>query len=480
MRNAFFAGLLIRIFMSWYSHGFKHMDEHWQVLEPAMAFVDGFWFRSQEWIVGARSWIYPWIVSLPLNACRFFNIQNPLHMASVVRSLHAILGSLAIPLAAQLTAKILGVEANKSKIPSLVAWFIALWPFSIYCGFHTHGEMLGAVFVLGALSLLSTSQTSFLRNSRESTPNIFDAILAGALFGIAFALKIDVAVAGTCCGLWLLLNRKWKAVAGLVLGAAPFAILIGAVDKATWGIWFQSVRNHAHANLVEEMGNQWGVSPWYEHIYYFFTIGSLPLAASFILLPLTWKKLPFSLKTIWMTSIGFIASFSFVAHKEKRFMAPLVYLAPILAATTLYYARDLLKRTFNQRPQIAKVTAAIAAIGFLIHLGAEIKNYIFYDSWEERVVALTNAGLVPDAQKMLSFQWTAYFYFPRHIPAEMCSGKREDIAAASKGYSVISVAMDGNHLGWLEDNGFHCEAWPHPRRVSKDPVPTAYRCERKL
>ena len=118
------------------------------------------------------------------------------------------------------------------------------------------------------------------------------------------------------------------------------------------------------------------------------------------------------------------------------------------------------------------------ALASAAHLATEVRNYVLERPWQERVLALRDAGRVPGAQAMFSLQWPAVCYFPHHIPAKSISGEKASLAVETKGYDIIGVAHDGKHMGWWEELGFRCDPWPKPPRISVDPVPAAWRCVR--
>lgn len=458
-------GLFLRILFVWTKPGFKQMDEHWQVFEPAMGLVDGLWSKAHEWNIGGRSWILPILVSWILKSLKFLEMENPLYLACSVRTVLGILGSLSIPLSAFFTHQLLvSAERDHSSQPralaeTFVAAFVALWPYSIYCSTHAHGEMIGALFfLLGLINFLGQ--------------NFF---LTGFWFSLAFILKIDVAVGGALAAasvfLFLPSRQRVSALLRLCIAAVPFIFLLGWVDKLKWGVWFQSVLVHGEQNLVQSIGNQWGVSPWYEHIYFVVGMSSVPFLLALPVAIKKWPKLAPGFKQVWFICLGFILVFAGIAHKEKRFMAPLMYCVPALSmATFIAYGIDWMKRS--------RMAIFVLSLGFFIHSISEFKNYVFNHSWEERVLALVHVGQIPGIQKVINMGWNAVFYYPRNIPIEESNAEVDDIARKTEGLKLVGMVMDGVTLARMEANGFTCTGWPRERRQSRDPVPAAFRCER--
>ncbi len=446
--------------LPWYGHGFRYMDEHWQVIEPANHLLHGRWSITVEWREGLRSWIYPWLVSLPMHLAELLGLKDPLNIISFTRMIHGILAALAIPIVYISVDKL---TARRSKSAALLAaWMVALWPFAIYCSFHTQGEMIGALFVLcGACAPILIK--------RESSAYL----LAGLAFGIALMLKIDVAVAGLGFGLWQLLSGGVRRALWLTAGVLPIVVLIGYVDAVTWGTWFHSVTAHARVNLVEGVGNQWGVLPWYGHILYFFDITSAPALLAVVALPFFWRSLGKDLRAIWFMNIFFVAVFCAIPHKEKRFLAPLLYTTPVAAFATLALVRARMSRT----TWIRRWLVPLAVSAFAVHFIANTVTYLVRRPWWDRIEAMHNAGLIPGIEKMLSPQWPAVFYLSRKVPSETIESDRASIRAATNGLKSFGVATDWKDLSSFTDLGFRCEEWPKGAPdLSQDPVPRALLC----
>lgn len=452
-------GLVLRVLLAWYGHGFRHMDESWQVLEPANYLVHGVFSRTWEWDFGLRSWIYPWLVSGLLRFAEAIGIQEPLSIAAFTRMWHGLFSLVAIPL----TFAVVRASAS-DRMAKWASWVVAIWPYAVFCGVRTHNEMFGAVFVLAAIAA-----PALLLKRLGEAPAYF---LAGAIFGVALALKIDLAVAGLGYGAWQVLTRRWKRAAFLALGVIPLVLLIGIVDRYTWGTWFHSVFARWQSNIVQGAGNQWGVSPWYIHVVNYFDIISVPAVVAFFLLPRAWKRLPEQVRAIWFMNAFFVAAFCAIPHKEKRFLAPIIYTGQVAAFATLAYVQ------LNLSKARRKLAFATCAVVFAAHFGANGVTYWVKRPWWNRLSSIYMAGKVPGVEKMFSPQWPANFYLPRHMPAESVKADDESLREKTKGLTRISVATDWHELKPFERIGFKCTPWPENKPHSADPLPWAQKCVR--
>lgn len=492
IRFALLAGLVLRMALPWYGHGFRWMDEHWQVIEPANRLVHGVWSQTSEWRDGLRSWIYPGLVSLPMRVAEWIGFSDPLWIAAFTRMVHGLLAALAIPVCFFFVQRLTPAGDSKRWPWALgCAWYVALWPFAIYCGYHTQGEMIGALFVLlGAATPLLMEREAW------------GYALSGFWFGVALALKIDLAVAGLGYGLWQLLQGRFRRALWMAVGVLPLVVAVGAVDKLTWGSWFHSVLGHARVNLVEHVGDQWGVSPWYTHIFYFYDatgvpalLGTVALASAWSMrgtrtigarlagVRAAWRALPYELRATWFMNAFFVAVFCAIPHKEKRFIVPVLYTGIAAGFATLAQTSGALTlKSFAKQTMVWRWTIGIATLVLITHTAFDAVVYLEQRPWWDRLHAIDDAGRIPGIQKMISPQWPAVFYFSRNVPSEIVAPTggdfREPLRAATRGLHNIGVATDWSELTPFAELGFRCTPWPNPAAASPDPVPRAYRCTR--
>ncbi len=457
-------GIFCRILLALFDRSFHYMDEHWQVMEPAGSFIFGKWSQTVEWHEGLRNWTYPWIVSRVMLFCQLLGINDTFFLLVATRLFHAIFGVLSVLFSYRLANFLIKdfefSNAYKILIPFFAGLFVAVFPFSIYCGVHTHGEMLGAFFVLLAFYFYLQKKYWF----------------TGICLSLAFVLKIDLAVMGLVAGLVTFIhqpkNKKIKISLQLALPAVVFALLIGYVDKITWGTWFHSVLGHARVNLVDEVGNQWGVSPWYWHFYYFLTFVGLPGLVGllyFLAQPLLKKQLSKNVLIGWLWVIGFILVFSFIAHKEKRFLAPILYIGMVLSVVSFGFVLTTLKNK-NLRTGLL----SFVGVWFFIHTVVDSNVYLRRQTWKERITALHEAAAIKDSEKFYSPQWPAVFYYPKSIPTETTSNLLESLKQDEGKYKVISLATDSENFELLKQFGFKCEKkYEDPKTKSK-----ALRCKK--
>ena len=70
---------------AFFSVGYMHTDEHYQVLEPAHYLVFGSWFKAWEFSAGMRSWFLPCLYALPLQLFKSMGVTSSDTVAILLR-----------------------------------------------------------------------------------------------------------------------------------------------------------------------------------------------------------------------------------------------------------------------------------------------------------------------------------------------------------------------------------------------------------
>lgn len=315
----------------YFSTGYYHFDEHFQVIEFAglklgiNAPSDMPWeYQSQ-----LRPALQPLIVYVICKLLMFLGLYNPFTVTFYLRLISALLalcGSLAF---FKIFEKEITNERNK-KIFFLLNIF--LW-FAAFNKVRFTSENWSASIFMIAMYVY------FLLDKKHITK----ILLSGFLLGISFIIKFQLGffIAGFCAWLLLIKKEKIKNLTLLIIGILV-AIAIGAIiDYWYYQQWAFTAWNYLQQLLFAKYVGSFENEPW----WYFFdetfnkTIPpfSIVFMLSFVVLfcfkpkhILTWILLPFLF-------IHF-----FIGHKEIRFLFPVIPFMPFL----LVYSHQILSEKF--------------------------------------------------------------------------------------------------------------------------------------
>ncbi|EIE22326.1 Alg9-like mannosyltransferase [Coccomyxa subellipsoidea C-169] len=148
-------------------------------------------------------------------------------------------------------------------------------------------------------------------------------------------LRCDLLPWAGLVGLHMVASRQISLVRGLLIGIAAAAASLAltvSVDSVFWGRWLWPEGEVLWFNTAENRSSEWGVMP----LHWYWTsalpralLGALPLAALGVLLE---RRLRPHLACVAL----YIALYSFLPHKEVRFLLPVLPLFNVAAAAAAW------------------------------------------------------------------------------------------------------------------------------------------------
>ena len=301
----------LRLALSLSDDGIYWPDEVYQSLEPAHRLVFGYGLRPWEFIQGARNWAFPGMVAVLMQISTWLFGAEPLRYLIAIR-----LAFSAISLLTAWGTIRLARSVGATELGALLAGSLyALSPPLIYFAPRALSESASAAAVVFGLALLVDRETT-LR-----------AILVGSsLLGLSVLFRLQNAI--FCVGgLTILLARKRRSeavLAGSVLAA--WALVYGALDRVTWGCWFNSLFEYLRFNVIEGKASRWGNSDPAYYLQVLWT--SMPLVTA-CLIPLVFAAARRASQLLWI-ALAYLVIHSCIGHKEFRFVVPAL---PLLYAS---------------------------------------------------------------------------------------------------------------------------------------------------
>lgn len=329
-------GLPIRLFLCFnlacclllsFQHiGYHQADEHFQINEFAWYLLGEGPAEDLPWEFGERMrpTLQPVVAAAYFQVMGWLGFSSPYLMNWIIRIAMSLVS---------LASMLLMIRLFECELKSISARRI-LWGASILFWFlpyllirFTAENTSGIAFVL-ALYVLYDRKEEVSR-----TLSWGKVVGAGALLGLCFVLRYQMAFALAGLGLWMLVFRALSFGRISLMVSTAFAIfgLSILLDSWFYGEWTVAPYQYYVANIVEKKAASFGVHPWYQYFIELFIWMGPPLSIVLVfLLFFGLYKRPKHLLT-WCFMPFFLAHVA-VGHKEMRFLFPMLYILPLFVA----------------------------------------------------------------------------------------------------------------------------------------------------
>ncbi len=315
-KKILYCGLLVQLIAAWFSVGFNHYDEHYQVLEFCNYKLGLSAASSLPWEFSTqcRGALQPLIAYSFCKTLQLLGLYNPFWVAFLLRLCMGILTWMVTCRLVRLLLPEFLTERGKQLYvgASFLLWFVA------YCGVRFSAENIAGLLFFLALSFVLELQT----NTKIKRPLAVATI--GLLLGFVLMLRLQMAFAFIGLGMWLVLYDRlsfsdWV----LLIFCSMVAIGIGVIaDHWFYGAWVFTPYNYFKVNILQHAAAKFGIFPWWYYISLFFQYAVPPV--SMVLLPLFFigiSRQPRHLFTL--LTIVFVIGHSAIGHKEMRFLLPI-------------------------------------------------------------------------------------------------------------------------------------------------------------
>jgi len=412
--------------------GRLHPDEVYQFLEPAYFRVHGYGVLAWEWRQGLRNWAAPLVLAAVLRVGGWFGVHDPWWAR----------GLLAVPLAllqgwGLLAAARLGLRRAGSWGSWAALLAVGLLPlFRVVAG-RTLGEALSAALLVVAAEALSRDE-----GDRRA------GWLGGLALGLAFVVRYGSLPAIALGALWLAARRRWQVLAWAGVGLGSVTLALGVLDWASWGRPWHSVLAWASFNVLSDgAARTFGREP---ATYYLQFLWQVPLWVWPGLL-LTLLLCRPRLGIAGVMAVGLLAALQSTAHKEERFLYPMVVLLVVEAAPGV---GALLERL--RRPALRAVLAVLALVSTFLAAPPSV------DLRGDQFRALVRTARPPEVQGLLIVNeglWGAggFFYLGKRIPWLTCDWPQDSnfVTALRDRRFNRAITFEGRAIAELQAGGFH-------------------------
>jgi phosphatidylinositol glycan class B len=326
-------------------------DEIFQSLEPAHRLAYGYGVITWEWIVSMRSWVVPFFLSVIMRMTAWMGAGSSGYLLGVTVAL-SVLSLTSIWFAYAWARRVSGPMAGW-----IAALACTLHFTLVYFSPRAFSEVIAAHVLLPGLYFGAFAE------GKHEKGRLF---LAGALCGLAVCLRLQLAPAVVVAIVYFCYSgsrnpdshhlgwrQRWLPVlCGFVLPV----LLFGLVDKVTWSYPWQSFVVYFVMNVVKGRASTYGTDPWYAYAE-----DLLRLLGPWLLF--VWhgaRRSPF----LAVIVLVIVISHSFLAHKEIRFIYPVVPIALTLAS--IGFVEILSKSDWRFLPRLGSRAIFSTSVGVIL------------------------------------------------------------------------------------------------------------------
>ena len=323
--------LLVYLFTAYNSHGYYHADEHYQIVEFSGIKLGTHTPSDLPWEYEAklRPALQPTICVGVFSLLKGIGVDNPYTMVMWLRILTALLSIAVIGYFIKHTLSLFNSEIHKRAyiLLSYFLWFIPL------LSVRFSSETMSGLMLLLAVAVL-------LAKERSYTP-----WLLGAIVGVGFLFRFQMAFPFAGLGLWLLIVKRvsFRYILKMLL---PFLAVVGIgviVDSWFYGELVFTPFHYFKANIVDDVASSFGTSPWYFYLDKLITLPSvvvgIPMVLSLVVMAVYFPKSIF----FWCF-IPLLVIHSLIPHKEDRFLFPVILLFPVMMMLAYQKVAPLLEK----------------------------------------------------------------------------------------------------------------------------------------
>jgi phosphatidylinositol glycan class B len=381
--GAFIAAALgVHLIAAWYNAGFLNADEHYQIIEFAQYKLGRQAASGLAWEFAAtmRPALQPWIAAGAIRLAEAVGVVSPFAIAFALRLVSTLL---ALWVSLELCARVLRTVTSSYLKMVALSLSVFLWIVPTIHG-RFSSENWGAALLAAGLCLMIDSAEAW---PAERTRSVALAIGTGLLWSAAFYCRFQVGAAIAGAGLWLLAIRRARLP--LVAIAVSFAVGCGlneSLDRWLYGVWTLVPYNYLVVNLVQGKAAGFGRSPWWMVPVYLLA-GLIP-PFSFVIVALLLAGVWYARREllVW-TVVPFVVLHAAIAHKEPRFLIPVLYFVGPLVALSVQALPDRVRAVLKEwrHARWARIGVATAcAVNFVmlcVAISVPANDTIRLDRW---------------------------------------------------------------------------------------------------
>lgn len=332
-KKYFAIGVILHLVAAYFSVGFLHFDEHFQILEflnyklggiPANELATEFHLKMRPW---SQTYVLYFFYKI-------FMFNDPFLFAFFGRVLSSVIGLFSLFLMSLYFMK----EFAKEKI--LLKWvnpiLIFTWFFPYFHARNSSDHWGAAFLIIGVCLYLLRKDISDRFEKIKIMPSLL-VLISGLVLGASFHFRYQIGISVFSFFLWILIFKSYDSKKEIILflvGVLAAVFLGLVIDYWGYGEMVIAPLNYIQENLIHGMASSMGTTPWWDYFRLAFLRGYPPLSLILILGTLWFwfknLKNPFT-----FILIPFFIVHMLIGHKELRFLMPIIYLSPLFLLFSL-------------------------------------------------------------------------------------------------------------------------------------------------
>jgi GPI mannosyltransferase 3 len=290
-------------------------DEIFQTLEQGHRLVFGFGALPWEFRDGVRNHVFPLFLGLIM---KVFGSAPPGDSGQYMVPIQLVMAALGV---IPVWVVMAWSRDEGHQRPWLAGVVTASWHELIFFSSEALSEVVAGYSLLAGIYW--TVSGARFDNQRRS-------FVAGIALAISVGLRIQVVPVAVVVVMWSLWTKR-RLSRELVSGGLAGLAVFGISDWFAWGVPFVSYWNYFRVNFVENKAAFFGVSPWYEYLTILARSWNVVGVVVLVLVGLSLRRF----RLLGTGALLLLLVHSAIAHKEYRFLAPVLILTVAAASLAL-------------------------------------------------------------------------------------------------------------------------------------------------
>jgi phosphatidylinositol glycan class B len=357
-RKLVFFSLIVFLITSYFSIGYFHPDEHFQILEFVNYKLGNIPTQYLPWEFHEqiRPTLQPILALLIIKILNAISLYNPFVCVLFLRFVTALIAWYILYKISFLLINNFSSEISR-KIFLFLSFFLGFVPF---ISVRFSSENYSTITFLSAIYILIKYRYVIVEKIQ------YKLFFVGLLLGFSFFFRFQIVFAIIGLLLWLVfINKtKWENIVIVSLSGIIAIVICVLLDSWFYGKFVFTPYNYFYSNIVESKAAGFGVERWW---FYFlrFSQDVSPVFGAFLVLSflIGLVKRPKDL-LVWCI-IPFLGAHFIIAHKEMRFLFPIVFLFTYIISFGIEYLIGLFK--IQRYGQLIFILIIISNIPFLLN-----------------------------------------------------------------------------------------------------------------